>query len=162
MTTNTGTCGTSTNTWAGGFTQTAFTVTSDERCKTTPLDITDAMLDAASEVDWVQYQYLDRVEEKGTDGARWHFGAIAQRFVEAFERHGLDPYRFAFICYDEWDAEDEVVGEDGAIVSEAVSAGSRYGIRYEQAIIIKQKQIERDHKRQIDALVTRIEALEGN
>lgn len=43
------------------------------------------------------------------------------------------------------------------------------GIRYDQAIIIKQKQIERDHKRQIerghkqqlDALAGRIEALEA-
>ena len=31
----------------------------------------------------------------------------------------------------------------------------------EQAIILKQKQIERDHKRQLDALVERIEALDA-
>jgi len=97
------TCGTSVAPWAGGFTQTAFTVTSDETHKTKPLDITDAMLDAAAEVYWVQYQYLNRVEEKGADGARWHFGAVAQRYVEAFERHGLDAHRFGFLCYDEWD-----------------------------------------------------------
>ena len=108
------------------------------------------------------FQYLDRVEEKGTDGARWHFGAIAQRFVEAFERHGLDPYHFAFICYDEWGDSPELIGEDGEVISPAVEAGSRYGIRYEQAIILKQKQIERDHKRQLDALVARIEAIESN
>lgn len=102
-TANTFSCGTSTAPWAGGFTQAAFTVTSDERSKTAPEEITDAMLDAAAEVDWCMFQYLDRVEEKGVDGARWHFGAIAQRYVEAFERHGLDAHRFAFICYDEWD-----------------------------------------------------------
>ena len=158
--TNAYTVGTAAFAWSGGFTQTAFTVTSDERCKTPPVDITDAMLDAAAEVDWCMFQYLDRVEEKGIDGARWHFGAIAQRFVEAFQKHGLDPFRFAFICYDEWDAKDEVVGDDGEIVSEAVSSGSRYGIRYEQAIILKQRQIERDHNRRIDALLSRIEALE--
>lgn len=161
-TANTGTVGTSDKPFAGGFTQTAYMVTSDERVKTVPIVITDAMLDAAAEVEWVLFQYLDRVEEKGTDGARWHFGAIAQRFAEAFERHGLDPYRFAFICYDEWGAVAEVIGEDGETISEAVEAGSRYGIRYEQAIILKQKQIERDHKRQLDALVARIEALESN
>lgn len=160
ITTNTGTCGTSTNTWAGGFTQTAFTVTSDERSKTAQLAITDAMLDAAADVDWCMFQYLDRIEEKGADGARWHFGAIAQRFVEAFQKHGLDPFRFAFICYDEWDASPELIGEDGEVISPAVDAGSRYGIRYDQAIILKQSQIERDHKRQLDALVERIEALE--
>ncbi|MGB7801431.1 phage tailspike protein [Buttiauxella sp.] len=96
-------CGTSTFPWSGGFTQTAFTVTSDEKCKTEPLVITDAMLDAAAEVEWVQYQYLERVEAKGPDGARWHFGAIAQRYVEAFNCHGLDAHRFGFICYDEWE-----------------------------------------------------------
>ena len=158
---STSTVGTTGRVWAGAFFQTAPVITSDERAKTVPEGITDAMLDAAAEVDWCVFQYLDRVEEKGTDGARWHFGAIAQRFVEAFQKHGLDPFRFAFICYDEWGAEDEVVGEDGAIVSEAVSAGSRYGIRYEQAIILKQKQIERDHNRRIDSLLSRIEALEA-
>lgn len=161
QTANGSTCGTPNRPWSGGFTQTAFTVTSDERAKTVPEEITDAMLDAAAEVEWVLFQYLDRVEEKGTDGARWHFGAIAQRFVEAFERHGLDPYRFAFICYDEWGDSPELIGEDGEVISPAVDAGSRYGIRYEQAIILKQKQIERDHKRQIDSLVARIEALEA-
>ena len=158
---NTFLCGTNPSPWSGGFTQTAFTVTSDERCKTPPVDITDAMLDAAAEVDWCMFQYLDRAEEKGADGARWHFGAIAQRFVEAFQKHGLDPFRFAFICYDEWDAAPEVIGEDGEVISPAVYAGSRYGIRYEQAIILKQKQIERDHNFRINSLLTRIEALEA-
>ena len=154
-------CGTSSLPWAGGFTQTAFTVTSDERAKTVPEEITDAMLDAAAEVDWCMFQYLDRVEEKGADGARWHFGAIAQRFVEGFQKHGLDPFRFAFICYDEWDDSPELIGEDGEVISPALAAGSRYGIRYDQAIILKQKQIERDHNRRIDALLSRIEALEA-
>lgn len=229
-TANTHSCGTSGSPWSGGFTQTAFTVTSDERYKTTPLEIADAMLDAAAEVEWCLFQYLDRVEEKGEDGARWHFGAMAQQFVAAFERHGLKPFRYAFICYDEWDDQYvkvqvnegdtvkatrsverpvmvEVDGEmrpelvqvycvdpdDGApifnedgtrktkleVVMESVveeydapaapvyedvlevAAGSRYGIRYDQAIILKQKQIERDHKRQLEALLARIEALEA-
>lgn len=160
-TNTTGTIGTPGTPWAGGYSNTAFVITSDERAKTVPEEITDAMLDAAAEVDWCMFQYLDRVEEKGADNARWHFGAIAQRFVEAFERHGLDPYRFAFICYDEWGAEAEVIGEDGEVITPSVEAGSRYGIRYEQAIILKQKQVERDHKRQLDSLLSRIEALEN-
>lgn len=155
-------CGTAAFPWSTGFTQTAFTVTSDENYKSSPEPITDAMLDAAAEVEWCMFQYLDRIEAKGADGARWHFGAMAQRFVEAFERHGEDPYRFAFICYDEWAGSPELIGEDGEVISPAVAAGSRYGIRYDQAIILKQRQIERDHKRQLDALVARIEALEIN
>lgn len=110
-------CGVSAFPWSGGFTQTAFTVTSDENQKTKPLVITDAMLDAAAEVKWVQYQYLDRVEEKGADGARWHFGAVAQRYVEAFERHGLDAHRFGFLCYDEWeDQYVKVQTNEGAVI----------------------------------------------
>lgn len=121
---NTYTIGTTVRPWAGGFIQTAFTVTSDEHHKTKspPLlakgtldfvissndcsmqsSYADKILDAWSEVDFVQFQYLDRVEEKGEDGARWHFGVIAQRAKEAFERHGLDAHRFGFLCYDEWD-----------------------------------------------------------
>ena len=228
--TNTLTCGTASNVFAGGFTQAAFTVTSDENYKTKPLEITDEMLGAAAEVDWCMFQYLDRVEAKGEDLARWHFGAMAQRFVEAFERHGLNPFDYAFICYDEWEDQYvqvqtnagemvkatrivdkpvmvEIDGEllpklvqvycvdpddgkpifnpDGTrktkleMVTESVveeydtpappvyvdvlevAAGSRYGIRYDQAIILKQKQIERDHKRQLDALESRIADLEA-
>lgn len=244
---NTYSCGTALKPWSGGFTQAAFTVTSDERAKTKPEQFTDAMLDAAAEVDWCMFQYLDRVEAKGADGARWHFGAMAQQFVEAFKKHGLvDPFRFAFICYDEWEDQyvkvqtnegelvtktrltsqpvmvtttrkvlvDEVL-EDGTKIKKAtmeeyqtpkliqvyifnedgsphlddngvrafvmepvmediieeytepappeyvdvleVPAGSRYGIRYDQAIILKQKQIERDQQRQIDAIMARLD-----
>lgn len=158
------TLGTPSLAWSGGYTQTALTVTSDERAKTVPEEITDAMLDAAAEVDWCMFQYLDRVEKKGADGARWHFGAIAQRFVEAFQKHGLDPFRFAFICYDEWDAEDEVVGEDGEIVSEAVSAGSRYGIRYEEALVLEAALQRRNYARLLadqETMAARIEKLES-
>lgn len=125
--TNTYTLGTASNAWAGGTTQTAFTVLSDERAKGKPLMLahgslpfaitsdervmeensSDKMLDAWAEVDLVQYQLLDRIEVKGEDGARWHFGVLAQRAVEAFARHGLDAHRFAFLCYDEW--EDQYV-----------------------------------------------------
>lgn len=223
-------CGTSGSPWSGGFTQAAFTVTSDERYKSVPEEITDAMLDAAAEVDWCMFQYLDRIEVKGEDHARWHFGAMAQRFVEAFDRHGLDAHDYAFICYDEWGDqyikvqvnEGETVKatrpierpvmveidgemrpkleliycvdqEDGApifnpdgtrkakfeVVMETICeeydapvepvyvdvletpAGSRYGIRYDQAIMLKQKQIERDQERKIDALTKRIDSLEN-
>lgn len=102
-------CGSNPFPWAGGYTQTAFTITSDADCKSDPLLMTDSMLDAWGEVGWVQYKYLDRIEAKGEDGARWHFGLIAQRAKEAFERHGLDAHRFGFLCYDEWDDVHESV-----------------------------------------------------
>lgn len=193
--TNSFNIGSAISAWAGGFTQTAFTITSDETHKTKPITIahgilatsdhvipasSDTILDAWSEVDLVQYQYLDRVEEKGVDGARWHFGVIAQRTIEAFERHGLDASRFGFLCYDEWDCQPEITqvipaeyDEDGNLTQEEQvlivqaerAAGSRYGIRYEEVLVMEAALQRRNYERllakQAD-LASRIEALEGN
>ena len=158
-------CGTAAVPWSGGFTQSAFTVTSDETYKTEPLEITDVMLDAAAEVNWVQYQYLDRVGEKGPDGARWHFGAIAQRYLEAFKRHGLDAHRFGFLCYDEWDASEAVINEEtGVVITPAVEAGSRYGIRYEEALALEAALQRRTASRlqsSLNDVMARLSALES-
>lgn len=153
-TANSFTCGTAGRPWAGGFTQTAFTITSDADCKTKPLELSDVILDAAEEVQLVQYKYLDRIEEKGEDGARWHFGAIAQQYVEAFAKHGIDAHRFGFICYDEWDYTPEVV--NGDVVTPAVEAGSRYGIRYEEMLVLEAAV----QRRRVARLESRIESLE--
>lgn len=167
-------CGTSTLPWAGGFTQTAFTITSDEHHKTkgqilakgtvkvTVDDLlmsnADTVLDAWAEVDFVQFQYLDRVEEKGEDGARWHFGVIAQRVKEAFARYGLDAHRFSFLCYDEWSASDaQIDKETGEVMVPAIEAGSRYGIRYEEALVLEAALQRRNYVR----LEERIKALEA-
>lgn len=137
-TTNAYSCGVSSAAWSGGFTQTAFTITSDAHCKSDPLEMTDAILDAAEEVQLVQYQYLDRIEEKGADGARWHFGVIAQRYAEAFERHGLDAHRYGFFCYDEWGDTPAVIDDEtGEVITPAIEAGSRYGIRYEEMLVME-------------------------
>ena len=155
---NSWSCGTSVIPWSGGYTQTAFIVTSDEECKSRPLEITDAILDAAAEVDFVQYQYIDRIIEKGDDGARWHFGAIAQRYAEAFKRHGLNACDFAFFCHDEWPASDAVYDPDtGKELSPAVEAGSRYGLRYEEALVLEAALQRRNYQR----LLQRVEALEA-
>ena len=162
---NTYNCGVSGAPWSGGFTQTAFTITSDADYKSDPLLMTDAILDAASEVEFVQYQYLDRIEEKGADGARWHFGAIAQRYVEAFERHGLDAHRFGFICYDEWGDAPAVIDEDtGEVITPAIEAGSRYGIRYEEMLVMEAALQRRNYARLLEkyeTLAARIDALEA-
>ncbi|EJS6251367.1 tail fiber domain-containing protein [Escherichia coli] len=162
---NTYSCGSSGAPWSGGFTQTAFTVTSDADYKSDPLLMTDDILDAAEEVQLVQYQYLDRIEEKGADGARWHFGAIAQRYVEAFERHGLDAHRFGFICYDEWGDAPAVIDEDtGEVITPAIEAGSRYGIRYEEMLVMEAALQRRNYARLLDkyeTLEARISSLEN-
>lgn len=143
---------------AGGFTQAAFTVTSDERAKTRPLVVDDSILDAVAEIDFSQYQYIDRVLEKGDDGARWHFGAVAQRCVEAFERHGLDAHEFAFLCYDTWGySPAEVHPETGAVLVPEILPGNRYGIRYEELLVLEAALVRRELAR----LAVRVGALEG-
>lgn len=149
---NTRTVGTALSPFAGGFTQTAFTVTSNETEKTRTELLSDEILDAWSEVNFCQFQYIDRVMIKGDDGARWHFGIVAQRAKESFERHGLNPGDYAFFCFDEWEHEDAVVriipavySKDGTMESdeqivvekEEVLAGQNYGIRYEEALVME-------------------------
>lgn len=148
--TNTYALGSASQAWSGGFTQAAFTVVSDARDKTEPLNISDALLDAWSEVDFVQFQYLDRIEEKGADSARWHFGIIAQRAKEAFERHGIDAHRYGFLCFDSW---DDVYEEDADGSRKLITpAGSRYGIRYEEVLILEAALMRRTIKRMQEAL----------
>lgn len=148
--TNTYALGSASRAWSGGFTQSAFTVVSDARDKTEPLNISDALLDAWSEVDFVQFQYLDRIEEKGADSARWHFGIIAQRAKEAFERHGIDTHRYGFLCFDSW---DDVYEEDANGSRKLITpAGSRYGIRYEEVLILEAALMRRTIKRMQEAL----------
>lgn len=186
--------GTATFPWSGGYTQTAFTVTSDERYKTRPLDLTDAMLDACEEVDLIQFQYIDRIEVKGEDKARWHFGVIAQRVQEAFIRHGLDPHDYAFFCYDpegvippeyetvqavtrivpaEYDEDGNRISDEREevvepayekVVRESYIIGEKYGIRYEEFLVLRAATIERKNKRMEEALASitaRLEKLEN-
>lgn len=108
--------------------------TSDERYKTDiePLiDFNDAILDAWQAVDYMKYKKLDAVEKKG-DGARWHFGVIAQRVVKAFEERGIDPFTLGPVCYDKWDEIIEthlenVLDEDGNAIPKLVEMRDESG-----------------------------------
>ena len=55
------------------------------------------------------YQWLHAIADKGEDGARIHFGVRAQKAAAIFTDEGLDPGRYAWFCYDEWDEETEPV-----------------------------------------------------
>jgi hypothetical protein len=123
------TCGSSSNYWSGGYTQTAFTTVSDERDKMQPVEITEPLLDAWDSVKWVTYQYKSDVSAHG-DSAITHFGAIAQRIKEVFESAGLDALKYGVVDYTEWGDEYE----DGKLVK---SAGNRYGLRYEQCLVVE-------------------------
>jgi len=86
------------------------------------------------------FRFRDAVKQKGDD-ARIHFGVIAQEVKDAFEKEGLDPFRYALLCRDEWEACEEVAvneyDEEGNVTGSSVAqpareAGSRYGIRYDE------------------------------
>lgn len=107
--------------------------TSDERVKTEIQPIDDKVLDAWADVDFVQYKWKDSVEEKGGQ-ARVHFGVIAQRVKAAFESHGLNAFGYGLLCYDEWER-DEYTDEEGNV--SILEAGDRYGVRYEECMVLE-------------------------
>jgi len=110
--------------WTQLFAATTTISTSDERQKQQILPIDETILNAWADVQYVKYKFNDSVEQKGAN-ARWHFGLIAQRIKEVFENHGLDPFAYGILCYDEWESED------------GIEAGNRYGIRYEEALALE-------------------------
>jgi len=82
-----------------------------------------------------KFRWIDSVTEKGDD-ARIHFGIIAQDLQDAFTAEGLDAGRYAmFISSTWWETQtdvpavvavDEVLDEDGGVVTEAVEAKDAY------------------------------------
>ncbi len=93
--------------------------TSDERHKPVQGKIPDAVLDAWSDVSWrTWFKFDDAVAEKGKDGARWHFGLIAQHVEKVFAEHGIDGFSLGLLCYDEWDDvyEQELQNEGETVV----------------------------------------------
>lgn len=91
--------------------------TSDEREKEQIRDLSEAEKAVATELksNIKAYKWRHSVEEKG-DGARWHFGIMAQTVQNIFESHGLDGFEYGVLCYDEEDGGEQ----------------NRYGIRYDE------------------------------
>lgn len=84
--------------------------TSDERHKPIRENISDDLLDAWGEVSWAtMFKFDDAIAEKGADGARWHFGLIAQHVRDVLTKHGIDGFTLGLLCYDEWS--DQFVDE---------------------------------------------------
>jgi hypothetical protein len=101
--------------WTTVYAATGSINTSDERDKTWRGALTDAELAAAKQIaaELGFYQWNDAIAEKGADGARYHFGARAQRCFAIMEQHGLDWRRYAWCCHDAWDEITEDVLEPG-------------------------------------------------
>ncbi|HEE9987575.1 TPA: tail fiber domain-containing protein [Citrobacter freundii] len=93
--------------------------TSDDRHKPIKEETPDSVLDAWQEINWgTRFKFDDAIAEKGEDGARWHFGLIAQRVEEVFSAHGINGFTLGLLCYDEWeDRFVKVCTNEGATVT---------------------------------------------
>ena len=151
---NTQTLGTASKRWSTVYAGTGTINTSDAREKTAiqtfnPSEIAAAIA-LSKEVG--TYQFLESVALKG-DAARHHIGMTVQRAIEVMQEHGLEPFRYGFICHDSWplitvdhpakDAVEATLNDTGEVVTQAVDAipawtevvqeaGDRYAFRYDQ------------------------------
>lgn len=143
--------GTGGNRWTEVFAANGTINTSDQRDKVEIRSVSDAERRVAQQCKAMlrAFKWKDSVEKKG-DGARIHFGVIAQEVKAAFESEGLDAHDYGLFCYDEWqDAFEDVFkpvetnNENGETIVTMVPtgekiqtqvAGNRYGIRYEQLL----------------------------
>ena len=161
---NASSLGTSSTRWSEVFAGTGTINTSDSRCKSSVASASDTLLDAIGAVPIHTFQFTDAVEKKG-DAARIHAGVVAQEVQAAFAAQGLDATDYGLFCYDKWDDEyedvevvdqPEVLGENGEVVSPAVThteqrlitaAGDRYGIRYEELLMLECARLRRELQR---------------
>lgn len=105
------------------YSQNAVVVGSDRRYKEGIKPIDDAVLRAWEKVQPVQFKMTDTADE------REFFGYIAQDIVDAFASEGLDAVSYGIVEHHEW---DEISGDDGEVVTRI----DRYGVRYEQALVL--------------------------
>jgi hypothetical protein len=126
--------GTSSKRWSVVYAATGTINTSDEREKTF-LSIENFEKSAALEIkqNLRKFKFNSSIEEKG-ENARIHFGASAQQVGDIMKSHGLDPNKYGFYCYDEWDEIQEIKNDDGDIIQKYLPAGNRYGLRYEELL----------------------------
>lgn len=124
-------CGDASNRWTQVYAANGTIQTSDERLKQDFRSLNNAEKSAAIEIknNIGLFRFIDSVKEKG-DSARKHVGVLAQQVISILEKHGLDWHEYGFICYDEWDATEDVE-IDGKLIK-GVEAGNRYSIRYDE------------------------------
>ncbi|WHZ42208.1 glycosyl hydrolase family 28-related protein [Rahnella bonaserana] len=146
-----GTCGTTAQPWATGYTVTAFTVTSDESYKQQKAPFPNELLDAWGELEWLSYKLNQQVEEFG-DSAEKHAGLIAQQVMAAMLNHGINPVDWGIVQWGEW---DDQLDENGNVT---LPAGSRYTLNYTEAMCVEAA----FNRRELNKQDKRIKALESN
>ena len=119
--------------------------TSDARLKSEVRKFTDNEIAAAKLLSQEIgiYSWLAKQAEEGED-AREHIGLTVQRAIEIMESCGLDPMHYGFICHDEWEEEDIIIGyeDDVTPIMGKKEAGDRYSFRYDQLNLFIARGIE--------------------
>jgi hypothetical protein len=138
MVDNTQTLGAASNRWSVVYAGTGTINTSDADTKQDVRGLLDAEKAAAAEMKGLlkAYRFKDAVAAKG-DGARVHFGAIAQDVAGVLAKNGLNPDHYGMFCSDTW-----YVSEDGKIYPsefdtegapiEGLTSVTRLGLRYDE------------------------------
>lgn len=138
--------------WSVVYAGTGTINTSDAREKTDVAPLTTDELAAAADLARAigTYQWLESVQLKGAD-ARHHAGLTVQQAIAIMQAHGLDPFRYGFICFDEWAEQLEQVDEETGEVTQAYRpAGDRYSFRHDELLLF----IARGFAARLDALET--------
>lgn len=183
-------CGGPGSLWKEIFASIGAISSSDARLKTDIRAMSEDERGAATELarEIGVYQFLEAVAAKGAEDARWHIGMTVQRAIEIMESHDLDPMKYGFVCYDEWDERVEeipaftkthpaVLDENGEEVepewvetlSEAETithpAGNSFGFRADQLLLFIMRGMAADADvaaARMDDLESRLSALEGS
>lgn len=121
-------CGTGAVPWAGGFTQTAFKVTSDRRAKRDIRAISERERAVAQRCKELLRAFRLKSEfARDGDGAITHYGVIAQDIIAAFAAEGLDALATGVVHRNTWRANDTEGAKEGAVPLEEL-----FSVNYEQ------------------------------
>jgi len=119
--------------WKTVYAATGTINTSDETEKQDIRAASDAEMRVAQAIrsSFKMFRFKDAVAQKG-DGARLHFGVIAQDVKAAFDAEGLDPARYGIFCSDTWwvDADGNVHDEP----EDGLTEVTRLGVRYDELL----------------------------
>lgn len=119
--------------------------TSDARLKSEVRKFTDNEIAAAKLLSQEIgiYSWLSKQIAEG-ENAREHIGLTVQRAIEIMESCGLNPMHYGFICYDEWEEEEIVIGYEDDVnpIMGKKEAGNRYSFRYDQLNLFIARGIE--------------------
>lgn len=126
-------CGTAALPWAGGYTQTAFRVTSDRRVKRDIRPIDERERAVARRCKGLLGAFrLNSEYDRDGNRAVLHYGVIAQDIIAAFEAEGLDALATSIVRHTVWPAQPGDAGVDDEARSDAERGGDLYSVNYEQ------------------------------